>query len=1119
MQLQVSHISSQDGSYQFKVVRLDGGKSSDPVTLVSPKDVSIGRGDKKLLSELRWYLEEYLDMPLDVHTERSKDVQKALRNWGKECFEALFTGHARDWFQEARRGGLENLQLKISSDDPAVLSWPWEALYCDDDKFLAQRCCIERQLSKLGAPLPLSAELPQDEINILYVIPRPFGDRDVGFQTLARPLIDYVHDNKLPVHIHILRPPTFEQLRSVLRSTPNFYHIVHFDGHGGYDTQGELIFEDCNEKKKSVKTEKLSQLLAEHRIPIMILNACQSAMLDEKANNAFASVAASLLQAGIRSVVAMSYSLYVSGAKVFVPDFYQRLFETGNMAEAIRAGRQAMYNNENRFCFFGEHPLQDWIVPMLYQNLSSDKTIIPPLKSQTEIEDKGLLPKEVLDIGDYRFIGRERMIHTLERAVLRQDQAGLLIHGMAGIGKTTLAKGFLHWLNDTNGLENQVVWFDFRDIRSFEYIVNKLVGDIFETNAIALPDNEKLSLLIKTLKDNRYFIVWDNFESASGIDGTEVKPQLTGEEKDKLKNLLKKLRGGKTKILITSRAPENWLTVQECYRVPLGGMRGEEVWEYCNAVVKDLGLRIERNNKEFAEVISKLDGNPLAIRAILLRLEKRPLVYVTQLLAELDDEFKGFEGDESTQRIQAAFNIFNRGLDEKLAPILQLIGLHEHYVVAGYLEYMLKDTEYQDSCEYLTNCFTMLENAGFCHEIVERVYKMHPALRSCLTQTYPALETLQREFVGVMGSIANKLAPKELHEQRNQFMLNEANFYRAMNMAPKLEMEIHDMALTQALAAFMQNNRNFYQAAFLLNSLAEKANKYNNMKFVATAYHQLGMIAEEQRDFQAAEKWYEKTLEIELKQGNEYGAASTYHQLGIIAQEQREFQVAEKWHEKTLEINLKQGNEYGAASAYHQLGIIAQEQRDFQAAKKWYEKALEINLKRGNEYSAAMTYHQLGMIAEEQRDFQAAEKWYEKTLEIDLKHGNEHGAASTYHQLGMIAEKQRNFQAAKKWYEKALEIKLKQGNEHGAASTYHQLGNLYDTMGENEISGHFYIEALKRFIQSNDEYHASVAIENFVLLLQSSDNATQEKLRKLWIENGLDPELLNKTEEKPNEHK
>ena len=80
------------------------------------------------------------------------------------------------------------------------------------------------------------------------------------------------------------------------------------------------------------------------------------------------------------------------------------------------------------------------------------------------------------------------------------------------------------------------------------------------------------------------------------------------------------------------------------------------------------------------------------------------------------------------------------------------------------------------------------------------------------------------------------------------------------------------------------------------------------------------MIAQEQRDFAAAEQWYRKSLAIKEKQGNEHGAAISYHQLGMIAAEQRDFAAAEQWYRKSLAIKEKQGNEHGAASSYHQWG-------------------------------------------------------------------------------------------------------------------------------------------------------------------------------------------------------
>ena len=195
---------------------------------------------------------------------------------------------------------------------------------------------------------------PKDQVNILLVTARPY-EGDVRYRSISRPLVELIDKQDLPAQVTVLRPPTFENLREHLRERPNHYHIVHFDGHGSYGQahapsggphmlqgpEGRLIFEDDEGKPDPITAEQLSVLLRQHHIPAIVLNACQSAMVDQGAKDPFASVAAALLKSGIRSVVAMAYSLYVSGAQEFLPAFYRDLFRTGDVAQAARVGPAA----------------------------------------------------------------------------------------------------------------------------------------------------------------------------------------------------------------------------------------------------------------------------------------------------------------------------------------------------------------------------------------------------------------------------------------------------------------------------------------------------------------------------------------------------------------------------------------------------------------------------------------------------------------------------------------------------------------------------------------------------------------------------------------------------------
>ncbi|MCP4689748.1 MAG: CHAT domain-containing protein, partial [Desulfobacterales bacterium] len=244
----------------------------------------------------------------------------------------------------------------------------------------------------------------------LLVTARPY-ENDVQYRSISRLLVELIEERDLPARVHVLRPPTFDSLRDHLRENPNFYHILHFDGHGAYaesrpepdsgftfrGREGRLVFENEKGDPKEVHAEQLSALLREHAIPTVVLNACQSGMIDQRARDAFASVASSLIQSGVRGVVAMAYSLYVTGAQTFLPAFYRRLFDTGSVARAARAGRQQMFSEPNRVCARGKFPLQDWLVPVVYQQEPMDFSFTAKASRDLDRETASLLPAEARD--------------------------------------------------------------------------------------------------------------------------------------------------------------------------------------------------------------------------------------------------------------------------------------------------------------------------------------------------------------------------------------------------------------------------------------------------------------------------------------------------------------------------------------------------------------------------------------------------------------------------------------------------------------------------------------------------------------------------------------------------
>ncbi|MFC4531558.1 tetratricopeptide repeat protein [Sphaerisporangium dianthi] len=166
----------------------------------------------------------------------------------------------------------------------------------------------------------------------------------------------------------------------------------------------------------------------------------------------------------------------------------------------------------------------------------------------------------------------------------------------------------------------------------------------------------------------------------------------------------------------------------------------------------------------------------------------------------------------------------------------------------------------------------------------------------------------------------------------------------------------------------------------------------------------------------------------------------------------------EQLHRETLSWFAEGSREQ--AAGFHQLGIIAQERGEYDQALEWYGRSLTIKEELGNRAGMATGYHQLGMIAQERGEYDQALEWYRRSLTIKEELGNRAGMAAGYHQLGMIAQERGEYDQALEWYRRSLTIKEELGNRAGMASGYHQLGMIAQERGEYDQALEWYRRSL-----------------------------------------------------------
>ena len=144
--------------------------------------------------DLRWYLEDYLLAPFGVWEARGPAVQGKLAGWGDQVFGAVFgPGRARDAYQRARDRGLE---VVFRSADPGLLGLPWELMRDGAGPVALGDGGISRSLPVADAAGTL--EVSGGRLRVLMVISRPAGTRDVGYQMVARPLLERLERGPWP---------------------------------------------------------------------------------------------------------------------------------------------------------------------------------------------------------------------------------------------------------------------------------------------------------------------------------------------------------------------------------------------------------------------------------------------------------------------------------------------------------------------------------------------------------------------------------------------------------------------------------------------------------------------------------------------------------------------------------------------------------------------------------------------------------------------------------------------------------------------------------------------------------------------------------------------------------
>jgi hypothetical protein len=364
------------------------------------------------------------------------------------------------------------------------------------------------------------------------ISPRPEDESAayIDHRISARPLVEALSQLGDLARFKLLEPPTFPALEAELQRAADAgepYHVVHFDGHGVYNRKhglGMLCFEDPAdvekgaekfEKRRSklIDADEVARIVRKHRIPLFFLEACQTS---KALTDPSASVAGRLLESGVASVAAMSHSVLVETARLFIADFYTELLGGKRVGQAMLAGQRALKSNSLRGkTFTGELHLEDWFVPVLFQEEQDPQLIreVPAEQVQAIIQQRKVLALHDLpEEPKHQFLGRSRDLLAAERVLARKRY--LVVRGSGGEGKTTFAAELARWLVATRRF-SRTAFASVEQVTEARQVLHSIGHQLvpnFQTR-VGTEDKLGLQLLERTLAEHPTVLVIDNMES------------------------------------------------------------------------------------------------------------------------------------------------------------------------------------------------------------------------------------------------------------------------------------------------------------------------------------------------------------------------------------------------------------------------------------------------------------------------------------------------------------------------------------------------------------------------------------------------------------------------------
>jgi tetratricopeptide (TPR) repeat protein len=246
----------------------------------------------------------------------------------------------------------------------------------------------------------------------------------------------------------------------------------------------------------------------------------------------------------------------------------------------------------------------------------------------------------------------------------------------------------------------------------------------------------------------------------------------------------------------------------------------------------------------------------------------------------------------------------------------------------------------------------------------------------------------------------------------------------------------------------------YVQALKIGREIGDRRGEANHLGNLGNEYYQLG-------EPKKAIEYYEQTLIIHREIGYRRGEGADLGNLGSAYCYLGEPRKAIEYHEQALKIQREIGDRRGEGNRLVNLGIAHSDLGEYKKAIEYYEQTLIIYREIGDRHGEGNCLGNLGNAYRDLREPGKAIEYYEQILIIQREIGDRRGEGNCLGNLGVAFYSLGETRKAIEYYEQALKIQREIGDRRGEGANLGNLGLAYSNLDDPKKAIEYYEQALK----------------------------------------------------------